>query len=90
MLVRFSRVGVLRGIPALDLWRRMNNQKIRQKLEQKLDQVNAKIESTQDTAKRKKMLARRRQLKFRTAQLSPGYKPRGTRPKVVGLKLPIA
>ncbi len=60
------------------------------KLRRKLDQVNANLKSTRSLAEKKKLLARKRLLKSRIAQLDPNYAPPDTRLGRVGLKLLVA
>ncbi len=43
----------------------MNNEKIRQRLEQNIEQINAKLESTRNPARRKKLRERKWALKSR-------------------------
>ena len=43
----------------------MNNEKIRQRLEQKIEQLNAELESTRNPARRKKLRERKWALKSR-------------------------
>ncbi len=43
----------------------MNNEKIRQRLEQNIGRINAKLESTQNPARRKKLRERKWALKSR-------------------------
>jgi hypothetical protein len=58
--------GILLGVPALDLWRRlMDSAKTRQILEQRIRRINAKLESIENPARRKKLRKMKWALKAR-------------------------